>query len=91
MWSRIRGCAEQLAGGTGAQISVGFTTTYSAEEGTWLVEALSKVAALSFGTWQVMDPSGAVSPRDEVAQSIDPTFPISAAWVRRNPVRVLPI
>ena len=29
--------------------------------------------------------------REEPRQIFEPTFPRSAAWVRRNPVRVLPI
>ena len=71
VWSRIRGCADQLATSTQTQFTVDFTTTYSVTEGVWFVVAFSEVANLGFGKWQVVDSTGVVSSRDDVARSID--------------------
>ena len=70
VWSQVRTCAGQVALSNDTGVSVEFSSTYSVEDETWLVEASTEDARLSFGHWEVTDATGLVTPGDEVAGAI---------------------
>ena len=88
----IMTCAGQLAAATGSTISPDFETTYDSIDGTWRIDAFSKTPALTFGTWNVDDDTGAVTPEDGTAQGIStPDLQCLPALARRARGRTPPI
>ena len=71
IWSQVRTCAGQVALSNGAEVAVAFDSSYSVADETWLVEASTKDARLSFDLWAVADATGLVTPMDDVAAVID--------------------
>ena len=55
---------------TQTRIELAFTSTYSVEGETWLVEASSPALGLDFGLWEVSDTTQQVAPEDGLAQAI---------------------
>ena len=71
VWAIVGVCADRLSADEGTQIAMRFSTNHSPDDGGWLVRAFSRDPALDFGEWIVFEPSGVVSPLDNVAESID--------------------
>lgn len=70
VWTQIATCAAEIARSTGAAVDASFASTYTRESGTWLVEASSQDLRLRFGTWEVADGTGVVTPVDQVSNTI---------------------
>ena len=88
---RVTDCAGRLASLMGTEVAPDFATTYSSENGEWLVEVFSKDPDLSFGTWLVGDAGGDVAPQDNVAQDIsNPGFNCLPPLARRARGRTPP-
>jgi len=88
----IMTCAGQLAAATGSTIAPDFETTYDSIDGNWRIDAFSKTPALTFGTWNVNDDTGAVTPEDGTAEGIStPDLQCLPALARRARGRTPPL
>ncbi len=67
VWNLVRPCANQIAVSSATEVAVEFSSTYTVDTGTWLVEASMQDSSLSFGRWSVSDGAGEVTPVDPVA------------------------